>query len=414
MNKNTIQIIPEEKCVGCGVCESVCPKKAICMRSNDEGFSFPRLDDARCVSCGKCLKTCIANPELEINTNKMQDAFIVWSNNKKVRINSTSGGVYYTLAKYFIDNGGYICGCAYDDDQMGASHIIGNDINTLAKTARSKYIQSEIKGIYPSIKRLLDTGQKVLFVGTPCQVSALNKFLDYNYDNLVTCDFVCRGVNSKIAYQKYRLYLERKFNSKVRTVHFKNKKTGWNSLATHVYFENGRQYHGDKLVDPWINGFIVGHFYMRKSCYNCKYTNTNRCSDITFGDLWGYKGAKRDDLYQGISFLTTNTPKGKILFEAVKDVIEFSEIDILNIQEGNGCLNGALLDIPEERAEFFSKCYLESFEKLVYRLLRWDDDTIKNNKRNSIVFSLKNIIKSPKMLFTIHKIKERMEDVVDE
>ena len=55
-----------EFCTGCGLCESLCPRRAITMQMNGEGFLSPHIDDDVCTNCGICLTKCImANPELE-------------------------------------------------------------------------------------------------------------------------------------------------------------------------------------------------------------------------------------------------------------------------------------------------------------------------------------------------------------
>lgn len=52
-----------EKCVACGLCEKICPAKAISIvaEETDDGNRFPAsylLDMARCVFCGYCEEVC--------------------------------------------------------------------------------------------------------------------------------------------------------------------------------------------------------------------------------------------------------------------------------------------------------------------------------------------------------------------
>jgi len=108
----------------------------------------------------------------------------------------------------------------------------------LNKIIGSKYFQSEAKGIYAKVKSLLLEGEEVLFCGTPCQSAALQAFLGKEYENLITIDFICRGINSPKAFRKYIEELEEKYDSKVKKVRLKSKKTGWTSLASLVEFEN--------------------------------------------------------------------------------------------------------------------------------------------------------------------------------
>ena len=46
------------ECTGCGACVSICPRKAITMQHDEEGFLYPVVDQALCISCDLCEKRC--------------------------------------------------------------------------------------------------------------------------------------------------------------------------------------------------------------------------------------------------------------------------------------------------------------------------------------------------------------------
>ena len=48
----------KEKCCGCSACLSACPKHAIAMFPDEEGFLYPVVDAALCVGCKACLRVC--------------------------------------------------------------------------------------------------------------------------------------------------------------------------------------------------------------------------------------------------------------------------------------------------------------------------------------------------------------------
>jgi formate hydrogenlyase subunit 6/NADH:ubiquinone oxidoreductase subunit I len=48
-----------EKCCGCAACCAICPKNAIRMDADEEGFFYPVVDTARCVQCYRCLDICV-------------------------------------------------------------------------------------------------------------------------------------------------------------------------------------------------------------------------------------------------------------------------------------------------------------------------------------------------------------------
>lgn len=54
-----ITLYSEDKdCCGCGGCASVCPKNAISMKKNQDGFLFPEINQEKCIECGLCKKSC--------------------------------------------------------------------------------------------------------------------------------------------------------------------------------------------------------------------------------------------------------------------------------------------------------------------------------------------------------------------
>ena len=50
--KRKIIRIDEEKCNGCGACAAACPKDAIVIKLNDDGFYEYNLDKSKCNNCG--------------------------------------------------------------------------------------------------------------------------------------------------------------------------------------------------------------------------------------------------------------------------------------------------------------------------------------------------------------------------
>ena len=57
-----------EDCIGCTACATVCPKKAITMVLNEDGFYEPKINEQLCIDCGKCTTICpIQNLHKKIN-----------------------------------------------------------------------------------------------------------------------------------------------------------------------------------------------------------------------------------------------------------------------------------------------------------------------------------------------------------
>ena len=50
--------IRKEDCCGCTACYAICPKSAISMVEDEEGFEYPHINEEICVRCGMCLTVC--------------------------------------------------------------------------------------------------------------------------------------------------------------------------------------------------------------------------------------------------------------------------------------------------------------------------------------------------------------------
>jgi Coenzyme F420-reducing hydrogenase, beta subunit len=345
--------IEEISCTGCKMCADICPNYAISYRIDKRGFWYPQVDYNQCSKCGLCMKSC---PGLTVykTTNHAPEVYSAWLKDDAVRLSSTSGGLYYALAKRFIDDGSYIAGCRYSDSYREAFHIVTNTDEDLKKLIGSKYFQSDTAGIYRKIKDLLDAGQELLFCGTPCQSAALQAYLKKSYESLFTIDFICKGVTSPRVYSRYISELEKKYHSKVVSVHMKNKKKGWHCLGLSVRFQNRREYFRKGTDDPWVRGYAKDSLFMRPSCHYCRYKSLPRISDITVGDFWGIQRVKKEDLFKGISLVMVNSEKGAALFDNIKSAIFFEQRSLDEAMKENPSM---LMNDPEsENSELFFAC----------------------------------------------------------
>lgn len=262
------------------------------------------------------------------------DTFAVWSKNSDIRYNSTSGGAFSEFAQLIIAGGGYVAGAMYNDDNL-VEHGIVNDNTGIEKLRQSKYISSAPKDVYKRVKKKLQQGFEVGFCGSPCQVAGLYAFLGKEYENLVTMDFICRGVNSPKAFKAWLNEVEEQENSKATKVWFKYKDGGWKSSPrrTRVDFENGRYkvYEGEKNL--YMDGYLSTNLYIRPCCGDCQFKGIPRKSDVTFADFWGIDKEFDDD--KGTSMLLINSIKGREYFEKIRNKMEVHQKDFNSIFDGN-------------------------------------------------------------------------------
>ena len=48
----------KKDCCGCAACMNICPKGAITMKTDQDGFVFPEINKDLCIECGLCNKVC--------------------------------------------------------------------------------------------------------------------------------------------------------------------------------------------------------------------------------------------------------------------------------------------------------------------------------------------------------------------
>lgn len=303
--------INKEDCCGCSACMSICPKKAINMEKDEKGFIYPQIDEKKCVDCGLCKKACgFIN---DYDKSELLNESIVYAaryNDDNARKKSSSGGIFYALSEYVLENGGVVYGAVFDDE-FNVKHIRAITREDRDKQLGAKYVQSSIGSSYRDARKDLEEGRLVLFTGTPCQIASLQTFLNKHYDNLIKCDIICHSVPSPKVFKEYIKELENRYDSKVKRYSFRGKGQRVISQAVKVDFEDGKKYSkGDIAYDPF--GALFGSDKIsRPSCFKCKFTNMERPSDITIGDFWGIQKAVPGFADKnGTSVIIVNTDKG--------------------------------------------------------------------------------------------------------
>ena len=355
-------MLPSVDCVGCGACANACPKDCLNMVADKCGFLHPEIQTKDCINCGACERACPIINKSKKESLRVQ-AFAAYSENESVRLSSSSGGLFYTIAKHIIENGGIVYGAAFDEN-LFLSHKGVDSIEDLHMLQGSKYIQSDIKLCFREIKTHLTANKPVLFCGTPCQVEGLLHFLQKPYENLFTLDFICHGVPSPKAWQEYIKYQEKEFSSKACSAYFRDKSNGWLLFSSKLEFENETEYLQIHKNDPFMKAFLQ-NISLRKSCYSCKFKTVNRNSDITMGDLWGIHKILpdlTDD--KGVSVAFIQSEKGNTLLMRVNDDLYLRDVSADIVIENNNAMVKSVYE-HNFRDYFFKNLGKQSLEKIV-------------------------------------------------
>ena len=402
-------ICSNEKCTGCMACYNNCPVGAIEIIQNKEGFSYPKINLKKCIHCNKCRKTCpILSSNNKNNINKKTICYGAKSKDEKIKIQSTSGGVFSHFANHILENGGIV----YGDNmkKFKVSHIRIDNIKDISKIRGSKYSQSDIKDIYKNVKKDLDDNKNVLFSGTPCQILGLKKYLNKQYKNLLLISVICHGViNNKILNKRIK-EIENKYDTKMKKVTFRSKVNGWDPAKIEYNTERiDKSFH--LLEDPMMYLYIKD-FILRESCYNCPAKGNNNPADVILGDFWGIYSFN-EEFYDknGVSAIILNTSKGWSEFNKIKNNLHIIETDYEQILKHNPSLNtSSKRDIY--RNKIFNDLETSNFdiiaENCKYKLEDEKDKTIQALKEEiNSIYSSKRYRIANKVGNIINKINIR-------
>lgn len=351
-------------CSGCQACRCACPLQCITMNLNDEGFLYPQIDEAACKNCGICQKVC---PVLnEYKGHKKGTAYACYNKNDDVREKSSSGGIFTLIAEYIINQNGIVFGAAFDSD-FNVHHIKIDAMSEIEKLQGSKYIQSNIGDTYKETEAYLKSGKPVLFTGTPCQISGLKRFLQKDYENLVTQDIICHGVPSPKVWQKYLKYQASVFGGNISSAPLPSlrcKNKGWKNFSVQLAFDNNSEYCRTHRGDLFMQAFLY-NLCLRPSCYRCHSKSEERESDITLADFWGIENIMPDMFdNKGISLALINSEKGRRIFDAVSDMMYYRNVNFDDAAKFNPSISQSA-KLPRRRDKFMHMINCCDFEKAV-------------------------------------------------
>ena len=379
-----------DACCGCSACAQICPKSCIRMEADEEGFAYPKIDEAVCIRCGRCDRACpVLARRAEGGRSGQQTAAAAedrsgqqaaaredvypravggWIADDEIRARSSSGGAFTALAKRVIGRGGVVFGAAMGDDLV-VRHIGVSREEKLDALRGSKYVESRIGTVYQEVRDLLAQGREVLFSGTPCQCAGLRAFLGKDDKALITVDFICHGVPSAKVFRSYLDQLEEDLGEKIISFRFRLKDHGWRAtgqqLGTQIRTASGkmiRRY--PAFADPFMNGFL-DDAYLRRSCYQCAFKQMpKRESDITIADFWGVRGVdqKLDD-GKGTSLLLIHSEKGERLFGELQETFVSRDCGYEEaIRRNQSLIRSA--ELPARRGRFFAAYRSKPFKRV--------------------------------------------------
>ena len=343
------------ECTSCQMCAAVCPKNAITIRLNENGFYRPIVDNELCIDCGICVKSCYKfDSNLQTSTERRLSEMLLYSASAKdssILLETTSGGVADLLA-HELHNHGYTCvGVVYNSDSNRAEHKIAKTDDDLLAFRGSKYIQSysldALKMLVQSCKV-----QNYAVFGTPCQIYALDIFLRQRKcrDKFILVDIFCHGCPSMLVWNKYHEQIIGRLGKSIgQKVNFRAKVKSWGWYNITVTDKKKVLFKSTPKHDEFYTLFFSDQL-LNDSCYSCHFRSSLEYTDIRIGDFWGKLYAK-DKI--GVSAVCLVTDKGKRIFDSIKVKINYKKHNLSDLLPYQ-CWNQTFKADLNLRAEIFS------------------------------------------------------------
>lgn len=319
-------------CNGCMACVEKCHRNAITIK-DDLKYYNALIDTKKCVDCGLCTKVCPRENDNDMSKPKWW--YQGWADSE-IREHASSGGAASAIIRAFIKNGGYVASCLFDSGKFVFE--VTNEMAVARKFAGSKYVKSNPEKIYGKIQSLLKANQKVLFIGLPCQVAAVNQFIK-DKTNLVTADLICHGTPSPYLLKKCLQEYGHDINT-LTDINFRIK-------SLYELNRDGKPIAAFHTMDNYLIAFLHSYDYT-ENCYSCKFATLDRVSDITLGDSWGTELS--GEVKNGVSLILCQSEKGK-------ELIESAGLNLLDVDINNAISHNEQLNIPSKcsksRDQFF-------------------------------------------------------------
>lgn len=351
----------KNECSGCSACKSICPRNCIEMIDDEYGFKYPVVNDSNCINCHLCEKICPI-----VNCTKKEQKNICyygWHKNENIRLNSTSGAAFVGISELCFSNG-YKCIYGATFNKKRVYHTCITDIASIKTLSGSKYVQSNMDSVFNDIVKKLKNDEKIVFVGTPCQVDGLERIVEKKYrNNLLLIALVCHGVASPGIFEKYLAEIEKKNGANVKNIRFRDKRYQNNELShrfTTIYFDNNSEISTTDNLYTLMFGLGT---ITRDSCFKCPYTSPSGAGDITIGDFWGienYDSNLKNEISKGISLIIPHTKLGEAICNGLNEYMYLNKVDLDYAVNNHQKQLSTPITCALDRESFLSKVMLKN------------------------------------------------------
>lgn len=307
-------------CTSCQMCAAICPREAIRIEWNKDGFYRPLMDGSKCVECGLCMNVCykfdsglsMTSPE----TLAQKPLYAAVAQDNRLMAETTSGGIADLLAEELIKEGYACIGVSYNEERSRAEHTVANTREETFTFRGSKYMQSFS---LPAFREMVQncTHRRYALFGLPCQIYAVHRYLLRRKlrDRFILIDLYCHGCPSFHAWRKYAREVKRQIGKDhFGQVKFRSKVNGWGNFCVEIMDNGVQTFVSSPEKDEFYTLFFSNNV-LNEACHDCRLRSTLDYCDIRLGDFWGRKYAANS---QGISAVSLSTERGLYVFEKIR------------------------------------------------------------------------------------------------
>jgi len=184
--RTVTEVTADHLCIGCGLCQAVCPTHAIVSKPSSTGMTYPQLDASACIQCGDCYRVCPGR-QLEarpadahgvtthdLHLGAVEGCFTVDANKQfKVR-HTPSSGFVSALLSYLLDTeavDGALVVKPRDEQPTRGHSLIAKSKAEVLQCAGSLYYPVSIQ---EGITYILEHAGRYAIVGMPCQIRGID------------------------------------------------------------------------------------------------------------------------------------------------------------------------------------------------------------------------------------------------
>lgn len=305
INESTLDF---DSCIGCAICDTVCPHDAITMYKNTFLEIKPNINLDKCTNCTLCVHYCplernklksIANIIAQDNPHqfglKESSYWLAWNQNDEERIHSASGGAVTAIIKQMFE-------AKMIDGVIHAKAIPGS-LGELHYQSTISYSFEEAQNHQGSFYQALDYTQilstlknspdnRYLLVAIPCIISGIKRLIkehkEYKTIELFTVALACsHNVNPQFTSfmaESAKLNKKQPFIANMRAKDplepdANNFHTRFTTPSGKILFTQNR--FASNFTNTWRN-----YLFAKSACLNCP-DFWGYEADISVKDAWG-------------------------------------------------------------------------------------------------------------------------------